>query len=467
MSGGFRQSKTLFVAKSRGAVHKTLTIVNLSDVHMSKALSIGVAGLGTVGTGVLDIFDRHSDLLALKSGRPLKLVAVSARSKSKNRGRDLSQLVWHDDPVKLASNPAIDVFVELIGGEAGPARAAVETALASGKHVVTANKALLAHHGSALARQAEAKGLALNFEAAVAGGIPVIKVLREGLVGNQVSKVFGILNGTCNYILTKMEKEARSFADVLREAQAKGYAEADPAFDVGGFDTAHKLAVLTSLTFGTEVNLASIDIEGIEAITLDDIRNADSMGYRIKLLGVAVSHAEGIEQRVHPTLVPKGSTVADTDGVFNAVVMKGDFVGDLLLEGRGAGSHPTASAVVADIVDIARGNRRPAFGIPAASLAPYRNAPLIAHEGGYYVALELVDRPGAVASIARILADENISIESIVQRGKPASGESRETAPFILITHDTVATAIRSAIARIEKDGHVASKPRLIRIERL
>ena len=294
------------------------------------------------------------------------------------------------------------------------------------------------------ARQAEKQGLCLNFEAAVAGGIPAIKVLREGLVGNRVNKVFGILNGTCNYILTKMEKEGRSFLDVLKEAQAMGYAEADPAFDVGGFDTAHKLAVLTSLAFGTEMSLGAISIEGIEAITIDDIRNADALGYRIKLLGVSVLHEEGIEQRVHPTLVPRGSTVADTDGVFNAVVLKGDFVGDILLEGRGAGAHPTASAVVADIVDIARGNHRPAFGIPATSLRPYGSAPLMAHEGGYYVALELLDRPGAVASIARILADESISIESIVQRGKSAADTQRDTAPFILITHNTVATAIEA-----------------------
>ncbi len=318
-----------------------------------------------------------------------------------------------------------------------------------------------------MARAAESRDLCLNFEASVAGGIPAIKVLREGLVGNRVTKLFGILNGTCNYILTKMEREGRSFADVLKEAQALGYAEADPAFDVGGFDTAHKLTVLTSLAFGTEVDLKSVEIEGIEAITLDDIRNADAMGYRIKLLGVAVTHEEGTEQRVHPTLVPKGSTVADTDGVFNAVVLKGDFVGDVLLEGRGAGAHPTASAVIADVVDIARGNRRPAFGIAASELKPYRNAPLKAHEGGYYVALDLVDRPGAVASVARILADEKISIESIVQRGKQAPEAKRDTAQFILITHDTVATAIRAAIAKIEKDGHVASKPRLIRIERL
>ncbi|MBM3520099.1 MAG: homoserine dehydrogenase, partial [Alphaproteobacteria bacterium] len=300
-----------------------------------------------------------------------------------------------------------------------------------------------------------------------AGGIPVIKTIREGLAGNRVSKIFGIMNGTCNYILTKMANEARSFGDVLKEAQALGYAEADPTFDVGGFDTAHKLAVLTSLAFGVEVNLEAIAIEGIEAITLEDIRNASDLGYKIKLLGVAVSHAEGIEQRVHPTLVPKGSPVADTDGVFNAVVVKGDFVGDLMLEGRGAGSHPTASAVISDVVDIVRGNLRPAFGIPARDLRPYRDAPERAHEGGFYVALQLLDRPGAVAAIARILADEKISIESIVQRGKTEKDAPRATAPFILISHDTVETAMRAALARIEKDGHVAGKPRMIRIERL
>ena len=434
---------------------------------MANALRVGIAGLGTVGTGVLDIVQRHGKLLTSRSGREIAVTAVSARSKGKDRGHDLSSMTWFDDPVALAKDVSIDVFVELIGGDEGPAKAAVEAAIASGKHVITANKALLAHHGAALARAAEAKNLCLNFEAAVAGGIPIIKVLREGLVGNRVTKLFGIMNGTCNYILTKMEKEGRSFGEVLKEAQALGYAEADPTFDIGGFDTAHKLAVITSLAFGTEVNLKSIDIEGIEAITLDDIRNADELGYRIKLLGVAVLHEAGIEQRVHPTLVPKGSTVADTDGVFNAVVVKGDFVGDLLLEGRGAGSHPTASAVVADIVDIARGNKRPTFGISASELKPYKSAPLMAHEGGYYVSLELLDRPGAVASIARILADENISIESIVQHGKREPGMKRDTAAFILITHNTVATAIRKAMDRIEKDGHVASKPRLIRIERL
>jgi homoserine dehydrogenase len=434
---------------------------------MTNALKLGIAGLGTVGTGVLDSLARHGSLIAQRAGVPIQVTAVSARSKTKDRGHDLSKLEWFDDPVKLAKSANIDAFIELIGGDTGPAKEAVEAAIAAGRHVITANKALLAHHGADLAKAAEAKGVMLNFEAAVAGGIPIIKTLREGLAGNSVRKIFGIMNGTCNYILTKMANESRTFAEVLKEAQELGYAEADPTFDVGGFDTAHKLAVLTSLAFGSETNVKEIAIEGIEQITLDDIRNASDLGYKIKLLGVAVKHDVGIEQRVHPTLIRKGSPVADTDGVFNAVVVKGDFVGDLTIEGRGAGSHPTASAVLSDIIDVARNNRRPAFGIPATSLKPYKNAPQKAHEGGFYVALQLLDKPGAVASIARILADEKISIESIVQRGKSDNDSERATAPFILITHDTLEQSIRKALSRIEKDGHVSGHPRVIRIERL
>lgn len=420
-----------------------------------------------MGTGVLDILKLHGSLVNLRADSNLMVTGVSARSKTKDRGHDLSKLNWFDDPVALAASKDIDVFVELIGGDSGAAKDSVETALANGKHVVTANKALLASHGVALARRAESAKLALNFEAAVAGGIPVIKALREGLVGNASRKVFGILNGTCNYILTKMSDEGRSFEDVLAEAQKLGYAESDPTFDVGGFDTSHKLAILASLAFGSEVNLSGMAIEGIEAITLDDIRNASELGYKIKLLGVAVKHDAGVEQRVHPTLVPKGSPMSDTDGVFNAVMVKGDFVGDLLLEGRGAGAHPTASAVVADLVDIARGNLRPVFGVPAVSLKPFKQPPLKAHEGGFYVALNLLDKPGAVASVARILANENISIESIVQRGKSQTETTRATASFILITHDSLEASIRKALTKIENDGHVAGAPRVIRIERL
>lgn len=460
-------SASPFLAKSQSHRHKSFIKTRVKQDKMTNALKLGIAGLGTVGTGVLDIVARHGDMLAARAGMPVVVTGVSARNKGKDRGHDLSKFEWHDDPVALAKSAGIDVFIELIGGDTGSAKDAVEAAIAAGKHVITANKALLAHHGASLARAAEAKGVALNYEAAVAGGIPVVKTLREGLAGNNVHKIFGILNGTCNYILTKMADEGRNFSEVLAEAQKLGYAEADPTFDVGGFDTAHKLAVLASLAFGTEVNLGGITVEGIEAITLEDIRNASDLGYKIKLLGVAVAHGDALEQRVHPTLVPKGSPVSDTDGVFNAVVIKGDFVGELMLEGRGAGAHPTASAVLSDVVDIARGNHRPVFGVPATQLKKPKNAPQIAHAGGYYVSLQLRDKPGAVAAISGILADENISIESIVQRGKAHKDDERATAPFILITHDTVETAIRQAISHIEKNGHVIAAPRVIRIERL
>jgi homoserine dehydrogenase len=443
---------------------------------MSEPLKVGLAGLGTVGVGVLDLLRAHGGLLARRAGREIVVTAVSARSRSKKRGdHDISAYAWHDDPVALAREADIDVLVELIGGEDGPAKAAVETALSRGCHVVTANKALLAHHGTALARLAEERGVALQFEAAVAGGIPIVKTMREGLTGNRISRVFGILNGTCNYILTKMEEEERDFADVLKEAQELGYAEADPSFDIGGFDAAHKLAILTSLAFGTEISFQDVYVEGIENITLADIRNARELGYRIKLLGVAVDTGEGIEQRVHPALVPVGSPIAEISGVFNAVEVRGDFVDDVMLSGRGAGAHPTASAVVADIVDVARGRIFPPLGVPAAALRPFRRARMRAHEGGYYVAMDLFDRPGEVAKVARVFADENISIESIVQKGpgmarvlSGAGGEkhTRETAPFILITHDTLESAVRAALERIEREGLCAGRPRMIRIEK-
>jgi homoserine dehydrogenase len=432
---------------------------------MTRALRLGLAGLGTVGTGVLDALQRHGKSMALRAGRPVIVAGVSARERAKPRGgHDLNKIEWVEDPVTLASSPDIDVFVELIGGEGDPARGAVEAALKSGKHVVTANKALLAHHGARLARLADDHGVGLYFEAAVAGGIPIVKTMRESLAGNGVRRIFGILNGTCNYILSKMTYEGRDFTDVLKEAQKLGYAEADPTFDVGGYDTAHKLAILTALAFGTEPDLESIYIEGIENITQDDIRNADNLGYRIKLLGVAAETEDGIEQRVHPTLVKKGSPMADVDGVLNAIAVRADFAGDLMLEGRGAGAHPTAASVLSDICDIARGRTQPAFGVPAHKLKPFKQAKLKAHEGGYYVALELFDRPGSVAGIANRLAEQKISIESIVQRA-PQSQEA--TAPFILITHDTLESAMREALQKIEADGHVAKTPRMIRIERL
>ncbi|MET0840942.1 MAG: homoserine dehydrogenase [Methyloceanibacter sp.] len=440
---------------------------------MTDGLKVGVAGVGTVGGGLLRLMAARKGELAARAGRPIEVVAVSARNRSKNRDVDLTGLRFVEDPVALAADPAIEVFVELIGGEEGIAKKAVETALASGKHVVTANKALLAHHGASLAALAEKNSVALNFEAAVAGGIPVVKVIRESLQGNDITRVYGILNGTCNYILTLMEKEGRSFADVLKEAQAQGYAEADPTFDIGGFDTAHKLALLTSLAFGTRPSFDSVYVEGIESITPADIEAAGDLGYRIKLLGVALRTDSGIEQRVHPTMVPKDRAIADVDGVLNCVAIDGDFVGEVMLIGPGAGAGPTASAVTSDLIDIARGHILPPFGTKAKALKPYKKAEMRAHEGGYYIRLSVYDRPGAFAAIAGRMADQGISIESIVQRrpGAELPGFNRrdENAPafVVLITHQTTEAAIRKALAAIERDGHVDQKPQMIRIEKL
>jgi homoserine dehydrogenase len=440
---------------------------------MAAGLKLGLAGIGTVGSGLLRLLEARSGSLESRAGKPVEVVAVSARDRRKNRDADISRFRFVEDPVALAKDPDIDVFVELIGGEAGVAKDAVEAALRAGKHVVTANKALLAHHGASLAALAERNGVTLNFEGAVAGGIPVVKVIRESLQGNDISRVYGILNGTCNYILTLMEQEGRSFADVLKEAQAQGYAEADPTFDIGGFDTAHKLALLTSLAFGTRTSFDAVYVEGIETITPADIEAADDLGYRIKLLGVALRTDSGIEQRVHPTMVPKDTAIAEVDGVSNCVAIDGDFVGDVMLIGPGAGSAPTASAVMSDIIDIARGHVLPPFGIPTKDLKPYKKAQMRAHEGGYYIRLSVYDRTGAFAAIAQRMADQGISIESIVQRRPRAEfagyNRRREGSPaaVVMVTHQTTEAAVRKALAAIERDGHVDAKPQMIRIEKL
>ena len=433
---------------------------------MSSPLRVGVAGIGTVGAAVLDLLARREARLAARNGRPIVLAGVAARDRSKSRGIDLSGIAWHHDPVALARSADIDCFVELIGGEGAPALDAVRAALAAGKHVVTANKAMLAHHGYELAAAAEGQGVALKFEAAVAGGIPIVKALREGLAGNDIDRVYGILNGTCNYILSKMEAEKLSFADCLAEAQRLGYAEADPTFDIGGFDTAHKLALLTSLAFGTRVDADAVAVEGIEAIALSDLQAADDLGYRVKLLGVAKRTQFGIEQRVHPTMVPKSSAIAQVMDVTNAVVVNADAVREVTLSGPGAGGHATASAVIADICDVAKGDLTPAFGLPAAALCTLERAAIEAHEGGYYVRLSLYDRPGAAAAIAMRMAEVGISLESIVQRARPRGVASGTPVPVTFITHATPERAIREAIAAVEKDGHIAEKPQVIRIER-
>ncbi len=436
-------------------------------------LRIGLAGLGTVGSSLVRILERHGNDLAVRTGRPISIAAVSARNRAKDRGFDISGYGWFDDPVELARDPGNDLFVELIGGADGPAHASIKAAIEAGKHVVTANKALLARHGLDLARAAEDAGVSLNFEAAAAGGIPIIKTLREALAGNTVNRIYGILNGTCNYILTRMEQDGLSFADCLTAAQHLGYAEADPAFDIDGTDTAHKLALLTAIAFGTEIDVDSIYTEGISSITPADIEAAGELGYRIRLLGVASRTESGIEQRVHPTMVPKSSAIARVEGVTNAVAVDADFVGSLVLAGPGAGGDATASSVVSDIADIARGDRVGTFGRPASALEPYRRAAMRMHEGGYYIRLSVFDRPGAFAAIAGRMAASGISLESIVQRHRTASAAATDhpaaevPAPVILITYETTETAIRGALEAIKADGHVLGEPQMIRIEPL
>jgi homoserine dehydrogenase len=437
---------------------------------MKEPLTIGIAGLGTVGTGLLSLLEAHGQRLSQTIGRDIVIGGVSARTRSKHRAELTERFQWFDDPVALARAPGIDVFVELIGGDEGVPKAAVEAALRAKKHVVTANKALLAKHGLALAALAEENGVELNFEAAVAGGIPVIKTLREALAANEIQRIYGILNGTCNYILTKMAEEGRAFHSVLGEAQAKGYAEADPTFDIGGFDAAHKLTLLASLAFGTKPALDAIYVEGIETISSADIEAADELGFRIKLLGVASRTPSGIEARVTPVLVPKDSAIAQVGGVTNCVAIDGDFAGSLMLIGPGAGARATASAVASDILDIAHGGILPPFLTRVAQLRDHQRATISGHEGAYYIRLSVVDKPGALATIAKRMGDEAVSLESLVQK-KPKPGVApvagSPAAPLILITHPTNESAIRRALAAIEDDGNVSERPQMIRIEKL
>lgn len=426
---------------------------------MTSPLRIALAGLGTVGTGVVRILQTHPDLIAARAGRPIDIVAVSARSRGKDRGVDISGYRWEDDPVGLASAMDVDVFVEAMGGEDGPALVSTRNALAAGKHVVSANKALLAHHGQELCEKAEAANLALRYEAAVAGGIPVIKALAEGLAGNGMTRVSGVMNGTCNYILTEMERSGADYAKVLSDAQRLGYAEADPAFDVGGIDAAHKLALLASIAFGTKIDFAGIAIEGIERISLADIRHAKDMGFRIKLLGVARMTSDGLEQRMQPCLVPEGSVLGQLDGVVNAVCLRGDFVNDVSLLGPGAGEGPTASAVVGDIIDIARGLIIPPLGIPASHL---RTSPRADDSvpAPFYVRLQLRDAPGTLAPVADVLGRHGVSIDRMRQYGHEG-----EIAPLLIVTHRTTRAAIDVALRDVAALPVSLAEPVALRIE--
>ena len=426
---------------------------------MSQPLRLGIAGLGTVGIGVVRIIRQHSALLAARTGREISISAVSARDPNKDRGISLSGYAWENDAAALAVRDDVDVFVELIGGHEGKAKEAVEAALDAGKDVVTANKALLAIHGQALAMRAENAGRALRYEAAVAGGIPVIKSLTEGLAGNDVTRVMGVMNGSCNYILTRMESAGLSYEEVFAEADGLGYLEADPQLDVGGIDAAHKLAILSSLAFGTQVNFDGIALEGIERVSIDDIHAAADMGYKIKLLGVAQKTGRGLEQRMQPCLVPDTSPLGQLDGGTNMVVLEGDAVGQIVLRGPGAGEGPTASAVMADVCDVARGASGPVFGIPANRLA--QAIPASSElPAPYYLRMSLEDKPGALARVAAVLGEAGVSIDRMRQYGHEDA-----SAPVLIVTHRTSADALQQALTAMAGTGVVASAPVALRIE--
>ena len=426
---------------------------------MSKPLRLGIAGLGTVGAGVVQILQRHATLLSCRTGRPLDLVAVSARDRSRERGIDLAGIDWEDDAVALARRPDIDIFVELIGGSEGPARAAVEAALAAGHDVVTANKALLAVHGQALAETAEAGGCVLRFEAAVAGGIPVIKTLTEALAGNEIRRVAGVMNGTCNYILTRMQEAGLPYDAVFAEAQALGYLEADPTLDVGGIDAAHKLALLAAIAFGTRVAFDAVEIEGIERVSIDDIRQAADMGFVIKLLGVAQVTGRGLEQRMSPCLVPADSPLGQLPGATNMVVIEGDAAGRIVLRGAGAGAGPTASAVMSDIIEIARGLRLPTFGQPADRLVAAQPARAAAPLP-WYLRMTLLDRPGALARVAAALAEAGVSIDRMRQYR-----HDEPHAPVLIVTHPTTRDAIDHALTGARATAMLVGDPVALAIE--
>ncbi len=428
---------------------------------MRHSLRLGIAGLGTVGGGVMKLLAREGDQLKARCGRAIEVSAVSARDQNKPRAFELGQAQWVNSPLDLAARDDVDVVVELIGGEDGIALELVQRALEAGKDVVTANKALLAHHGPALAALAEAKNCTIGYEAAVAGGIPIIKCLREGLVANRIERLYGILNGTCNYILTDMEETGREFAEVLSEAKALGYAEADPSFDVGGTDTAHKLAILAALAFGAHVPFGDLFVEGIERIRPADMEFAWDLGYRIKLLGLASREGSGVAARVHPALVPLTAPIAEVGGVMNGITVESDPVGTTVLEGPGAGEGPTASAVVADIADIARGNRQNFYVKGAKDLENAGLVPFSSLIYRYYLRLNVIDKPGVIASITAIMANAEISIESLIQ---PARAPD-EAVPIVIQTHETTESAMASVMQQIDALDAVIEKPCLIRIE--
>lgn len=431
---------------------------------MSEIFKVAVAGLGTVGSGVVKLLREQRDVLLKRCGRLIELTAVADLNPARAEELNLpASVAFYRDAREMAEKADADVIIELIGGADGIAYELCLSALNRDKNFVTANKAMIAHHGNELARLAEEHGVFFGYEAAVAGGIPIIKALREGLVGNRISEVYGILNGTCNYILTMMRETGRPFNDVLADAQKLGYAEADPSFDIDGIDTAHKTCILGSLAFGMPIDLQALSVEGIRFITDADIAFAEELGFRIKLLGVGRRYDNGVSLNVYPCMIPQTAEIAHVDGVFNAVITEGDFVGHSMFVGRGAGERPTASAVVADIADAAMRRGLPLLTVANKEIKPVPIVSLAQREGEYYVRFEVLDRPGVVADIARILGKEQVSIASMIQRGQARNG----TVPLIMTFHKSKESAVTAALAEIERLGCVLDKPCMIRIERL
>ena len=427
---------------------------------MAEPLRIALAGLGTVGAGVIRLVEANAALIARRAGRPLQITAVSARDRNKDRGVDLSRYAWVDDMVILGERDDVDVVVELVGGSDGPALALARTTFEAGKSLVTANKAMIAHHGLELAAKAEAAKVGLKFEAAVAGGIPVIKGLREGAAANEIERVYGILNGTCNFILSTMEDTGRDFGDVLAEAQAKGYAEADPAFDIEGTDAAHKLSILAAISFGSQVDFGSVDTAGITRLRAADIAQADALGYVIRLIGMADTETvDGTNrrfQRVQPHLVPFDHPLAHVDGATNAVVAEGNFSGRLLFQGAGAGDGPTASAVVADLIDLARGEIGAPFSVPVAELEAMPRAETGHRLGRSYIRFMVADRPGVLAEITAALRDAGVSIESLIQKGRAGDAGAVMVS---MVTHEGPESAVTEAIRLLDGSDSLTEPP--------
>jgi len=433
---------------------------------MTAPLRIALAGLGTVGAGVIRLIEANGDLIARRAGRPLQVVAVSARDRTRDRGVDLSPYAWEDDMTAMAARPDVDVVVELVGGSDGPALTLARNALAAGKGLVTANKAMIAHHGLALADAAAASGTALKFEAAVAGGIPVIKGLREGTAANVIERVYGILNGTCNYILSTMESTGRDFGDVLKDAQELGYAEADPTFDIEGIDAAHKLSILSAIAFGARIDFPSVETEGITRLRAADIEQAASLGFVIRLIGIADTETdpdgrETLFQRVCPYLVPRDHPLANVHGATNAVVAEGNFSGRLLFQGAGAGDGPTASAVVADLIDLARGENGAPFSVPVDDLVPMAKADAGHRIARDYLRFMVADRPGVLAEITAAMRDAGVSIESLIQKGRPEEGGEVMVS---IVTHEGPEANVDKALELLEGSPSLTEAPLVLQL---